>query len=69
MALQATNITRTFKYNGMTLGDPSSEKTPDQVRMFFSRQYPELLNAVVEGPVTRNGNSVYSFARAVGAKG
>jgi PRTRC genetic system protein C len=69
MALEATDIKRTFKYNGMTLGDPSAGKSPDQVRMFFARQYPELLNAVVEGPVTKNGNSVYSFARAVGAKG
>ncbi len=69
MALVASNITRSFKYNGMTLADPSASKTPDQVRAFFAAQYPELTNAVVEGPVTKGGISTYTFARAAGSKG
>lgn len=69
MALVASTITRSFKYNGMTLADPSASKTPDQVRAFFASQYPELTNAVVEGPVTKAGVSTYTFARAAGSKG
>ncbi len=69
MALQATTIQREFKYNGMTLTDPSPSKTPDQVRLFFASQYPELTNAVVEGPATKQGKSTYTFARAAGSKG
>jgi len=69
MALQGTTVKRTFKYNGLTLADPSSEKSADKVREFYSKQYPELLTAIVEGPVTKNGNSVYTFVRAAGEKG
>jgi PRTRC genetic system protein C len=69
MALQATTIQREFKYNGMTLTDPSPSKTPDQVRLFFAAQYPELTNAVIEGPTTKQGRSTYTFARAAGSKG
>lgn len=69
MALQGTNIVRKFKYQSLTLSDPSPEKTADQVRMFFAKQYPELLNSVIEGPVTKGGISTYTFTRAAGSKG
>ena len=69
MALQATLITRKFKYNGMNLADPSPEKTPDQVRVFYAMQFPELINSVIDGPVTQGGQSTYTFTRAVGSKG
>lgn len=69
MALQGSLITRKFKYNGLTLSDPLASKLPDQVRMFYAAQYPELLNSVVEGPVTKSGVSTYTFVRAVGSKG
>jgi PRTRC genetic system protein C len=69
MAIIQSVIKRVFKYNGITLSDPSVEKTPDQVRVLFAPMYPELLNAVVEGPVTKAGTSTYTFARAAGSKG
>lgn len=69
MALQTVSIRREFKYNGMNLADPSPEKTPDQVRGFYARMYPELNTAVIEGPTTKNGVSTYSFAKAAGSKG
>lgn len=69
MAIQGTPIIRVFKYNGITMADPASEKTPDQVKAFFAPMYPELLNSVIEGPSTKNGTSTYTFTRAVGSKG
>lgn len=62
-------ITRKFVYNGITLPDPSSGLKPEAVREFYATQYPELNNAVVEGPVTKNNVSTYTFQRAAGAKG
>lgn len=69
MAVVEKTIKRVFKYNGISLQDPNPEKTPDQVRALFAPAYPELLNAVVEGPVTKAGVSTYTFTRAAGAKG
>lgn len=69
MAIKQTTIRREFRYNGIKLTDVAAEKTADQVRVFYAAQYPELLNAVVEGPVTKNGVSTYTFARAAGSKG
>ena len=69
MALIAKTISRTFKFNGMNLTDPSAEMDIESVKRFYANQYPELLNSVVEGPVTKNAVSTYTFIRAVGAKG
>ena len=69
MALQSVSIRREFKYNSMNLADPAPEKTPDQVRSFYARMYPELNTAVTEGPTTKNGVATYSFAKAAGSKG
>lgn len=69
MALQSTVITRKFTYNGISLGDPAPGKDPDQIRIFYATQFPELLTAIVEGPVTKGGVATYTFQRAVGTKG
>lgn len=67
--MEVKTLTRQFKYNGITLSDPAPEKTPDQIRTIYAFQYPELNNAVVEGPVTKAGVSTYTFVRAAGSKG
>lgn len=67
--MQVVEITRNFKYNSVDLPDPNPSLGPDDVRQFYASQYPELLNAVVEGPTTKAGVATYSFARAAGAKG
>ena len=69
MALVATHIVRSFKFNGMSLTDPCSEMDLDTVKRFYANQFPELLNSVVEGQVTKGAVSTYTFVRAVGAKG
>lgn len=67
--MQEIQITRSFKYNSVTLPDPNPSLGPDQIREFYATQYPELNNAVVEGPTTKSGVATYTFTRAAGAKG
>lgn len=69
MSVAIATIVREFRYNGITLSDPAPDKSPDQVRLIYAFQYPELLNAVIEGPVTKNRVSTYTFTRAAGSKG
>jgi PRTRC genetic system protein C len=69
MTIAVAVLARAFKYNSLDLPDPGPNKTPDEVRAIYSAHYPELNTAVVEGPVTKNGVSTYTFARAAGAKG
>lgn len=67
--MKTIQITRKFKYNGIDLPDPNSALSVDKVRAMYAMQYPELNNAVVEGPVTNSGVATYTFLRAVGTKG
>jgi PRTRC genetic system protein C len=67
--MQVINIERKFKYNSVTLPDPNPDLSPEQIREFYATQYPELNNAVVEGPVTKNEVATWTFTRAAGAKG
>lgn len=67
--MQITQLKRVFKYNGMTLPDPSPDMTPDDVRDLYSATYAELATAGVEGPETKGGKLEYSFRKAVGTKG
>ena len=67
--MQVINIERKFKYNSVSLPDPNPALSPDQVREFYATQYPELNNAVVEGPETKAQVATWTFTRAAGAKG
>lgn len=67
--MKVVDITRKFKYNSVDLHDPNPSLSADDVRQFYATQYPELLNAVVEGPVTKAGVATFTFTRAAGAKG
>lgn len=69
MAVKSTVLERKFSYTSITLNDPSPTMSPEEVMGFYSAQFPELLTAVVEGPTTKNGVSVYTFTRAAGSKG
>ena len=67
--MEVLNLTRKFRYNSVTLPDPNDSMSPDQVREFYATQFPELNNALIEGPTTANGVSTWQFVRAAGAKG
>ena len=68
MAIEVTQITRRYRYNGVSLPDiPGME--PKDVRDVYSAQYPELLSAEVEQGEITNGVQEITFKRAVGTKG
>jgi len=67
--MKVVNLERKFKYNSVTLPDPNTAMSIEQVREFYATQYPELNNAVSEGPVTSGSVSTWTFMRAVGSKG
>lgn len=55
--------------NGTSLTDPNISWTPDQVRDFFSNQYPHLVNAKIEGPEVMTDKVKYKFVTNIGTKG
>jgi PRTRC genetic system protein C len=63
-------LERAFAYNGVALPDVDPKMSPEEVKIFYaSTMYPELANAVTEGPDDSNGKLRYSFRKAVGTKG
>lgn len=68
MSIAIQEITRTFRYNGITLPDvPGLE--PREVRDLYSAQYPELISAEIEAREVRDGAQEFVFRKAVGTKG
>lgn len=67
--MQAIQLTREFRYNGVNLADPSPAFTLEQVRDLYANTYPEILNADIDGPTVEGTQQVYTFRRAVGTKG
>jgi PRTRC genetic system protein C len=43
--------------------------TPDQVRDFYSNQFPHLVNASIDGPEIKKDEIVYTFTVNLGTKG
>jgi PRTRC genetic system protein C len=67
--MEIQKLTRKFKYNGIDLQDPNPGMSAEEVRELYAMQFPELNNAVVEGPVTTGTEQTFTFVRAVGSKG
>ncbi|MFA6120893.1 MAG: PRTRC system protein C [Sideroxydans sp.] len=69
MAIQTTILKRTFAYSGLTLPDPGSGLSLEEVRDVYAATYPELISASIEGPEKKGDNLVYTFKKGVGTKG
>lgn len=67
--LQARPLKREFSYLGLKLADPNSKMTVEEVRSFYSGQYPDLATATITGPETVGDALRYIFLRAIGTKG
>lgn len=62
-------IERRFKYSGIALPDLDPTASLEQIKAMYAPAYPELNNAVIEGPVEADNVLTYEFRRAVGTKG
>lgn len=69
MALNVKVFPRVFKHRELLLADPNSDMTPDEVKAYYSNQYPELTTSNVFGPTIENDQAVYEFKTTVGTKG
>ena len=73
MALQVTNVKRSFTYkkdgNDMPLPDPNRDMSAAEVMKFYSSKYPELTTGVVEGPVVVNDVANYRMTTKAGKLG
>jgi len=67
--ISAKVMSRGFTYNGVKLPDPDPRMTPEEVKIIYSHQYPELATAAITGPEASGENLQYSFVRAIGTKG
>lgn len=72
MAIDIKNLKRQFvldrKDNPITLEDPNSDFTMDEVIDFYSTSYPELINSSYTSE-EKNGYVVYTFKSIAGTKG
>jgi len=69
MAIKIETLTRTFSYGCLTLPDPGSSLSLEEVRDVYSAAYPELNSASIEGPEKKGASLVYTFKKGVGTKG
>jgi len=67
--LKVSTLKRVFVYNAMQLDDPDPAMKPEEVKEFWSDVYPELTQAVIEGPEYKDDCIQYTFRKAVGTKG
>lgn len=60
---------RVFTYNQLTLKDPDPALLPEEVKQFYASLYPELTQAAVEGPETKEDGQHFTFRKVAGTKG
>lgn len=69
MALNVQVLKRVFVHGSVKLQDPDRNMTPEEVLMFYSNQYPELVTSNVHGPEIKDDCAEYTFKTTVGTKG
>ncbi len=67
--LQANPLKRSFSFHGLKLPDPNPKLTAEEVRSFYSAQYPDLATAAITGPEAVGDKLIFKFERAIGTKG
>ncbi len=73
MALHITGIPRVFRFkqnnDTITLQDPDSNYSPEEVMSLYAHQYPELTTATVKGLGIQEDKARYEFVTTIGTKG
>jgi PRTRC genetic system protein C len=58
-----------YKQKEITLSDPETSMTAENVLNFYSQTYPVLTTAKLKGPEIINDQVVYKFVPTIGTKG
>lgn len=75
MALNISTYKRKFVYEkdgkDIVFPDPGTNIVPDKVADFYSAQYPELINARIEGPELddKTETVIYTISTKAGTNG
>jgi PRTRC genetic system protein C len=72
--MQIEEMERAFRYregnsSGINLPDPDPSLDVENVRTLFCATFPEITTAALTGPEVVDGKLVWTFTKAVGAKG
>ena len=62
-------LSRIFEFNGVRLPDPDQKLSPEEVRILYAHQFPEIATASITGPEAVGDKLRYQFTRAIGSKG
>lgn len=73
MALKKSALKRVFilssKGQEVKLADPNPDMSPDEVMVFYSNTYPELVTSTCQGPSFKEDRMLFHFKTTVGSKG
>jgi PRTRC genetic system protein C len=67
--MEGHSLSRYFEVHGVKLPDPNPALSVEEIRSFYSNQYPEIATATVTGPEQAGDKLVYRFSTAIGSKG
>jgi PRTRC genetic system protein C len=67
--MTVTPAVRIFSYHGVTLPDPDTRLSPEEVKTAYTTLYPELATAAINGPEAVGDKLRWEFLRSIGAKG
>jgi len=63
--MESHPLSRYFEVHGVKLPDPSPSLSVEEIRSFYSSQYPEIATATVTGPEQVGDKVVYRFSTAI----
>ncbi|MGB3588911.1 MAG: PRTRC system protein C [Tunicatimonas sp.] len=67
--IEAIQITREFRYQGITLTDLGENFTPEYIKDFYAGTYPALTNAEIQDNGISDDKHIYTFSTKVATKG
>jgi len=67
--MESRVLTRFFEVNGQKLPDPNPQLTVEEVRTFYTHEFPDIATASITGPEVIGDKLLYRFSRAIGSKG
>lgn len=67
--MEVGEIPRVFMYKGEELSDPDHGLAPSRVLEHYEGQFPEFMNATVDGGEYKDGKLIYTVKTVIGTKG